>query len=458
MSSGEEEDCAGAVLVRRRSSEATPPLPSLRRCSQSNTPGAFRAGSSIFFDEENTEGEEDEGAANENNNNYNPNNGTVTADNRLCASSHSSVPLEATLVADNESCTITEVVKAEPLSIPSSNSVDSKQLRKKRLMLWLLVSILVVMVAGAVTAATVFLLRREKNESEVVEVRVESNDSASSDSRVEEPLSASEMLARYDRITHHAAIFQWHAPTRCNLEPESTSWWDEPFVLLQCGQGYGSNSSLSLYKGQVFGAECTRRGDNQVGCKARNMASTSGSSPTKSYAALVLFTCGTLSRDYNNKTNSSVMPQTAQIRVEKTEAYCEAPLNSTLVDGEVDVQVALSLHRICRSSDTSSAVRPSSVCRIDTSDDLFTDDSLYNLSEKACLRQGAPCLPQGNIVFCDVDFDAFSAVDETSDDENCRFNSLEDQEELFQNGAYGALKAVSDLPELEIVESLIPSP
>ena len=454
--SADGEDCAGAVLIRRRSSGAPQQLFSLNRDSQVRMPGAFRAGSSVMYDEENAVLEDEEFAANETsgmmNNDQNSN---EESDQPTSAESLSSVPLEATLVVTTDE----EPIRAEPLLSPS-NSMDSKGRRRKRLMVTLLVSAILTVLAGSVILTTIFLTNKEgqdtgENESEIVFVRVESNDSSSSDPRgATAPLSETELLETYDRITHHAAIFQWKIPTRCSLEPESTAWLDEPFFMVECGSGYGSNSSLVLYDGQTKSAKCTRREAHSVGCKTLSKATTD-SSQSESYGALVLFSCGTFSRDYNNSNASAGrITQTAQIRVEKTEAYCGAQSDA---DDEDEIQIVLSLERICRSSDSVSTVLPSSICRSDEiDDDEVSDDLLYNLSDKACCRKGPPCQPDGKDTFCHVDYHAFSAVDELGDTDECQFKSLEEREELFQNAVTETLQAVADLPELEQVEALIP--
>ena len=454
----EEEDCAGAVLIRRRSSGLPPPLSSLHRGSHVPMHGAFRARSSMSNDEENAMREDEEFAANENSDivsNVVNSNGECNELNNS-SESHSSVPVEATLV--DEEPNSTEVVKAEPLLS------QSKERPRKRLMVVLVASALLIVFAGsAITAAVVLTGKEEqdsgKNQTEVVVVRVESNDSASSDARgADEPLADSGLLASYDRITHHAAIFQWNIPSRCMLEPESTAWLDEPFFMLECGAGYGSNSSLVVYDKQTYGAKCMRRESNAVGCKTTSMATTD-SSRRESYAALVLFSCGTFSRDYNDSnTSAGHISETASARVEKTQGYCEAPVSSSEVNDEDDIQIVLSLERICRSSDSVSTAVPSNSCRSDESDDEISDNLLYNLSDKACCRKSPPCQPNDNATFCDVDFDAFSAVDELGDIEECQFKSLEEREELFLNAVAKTLQAVSDLPEFELIETLIPLP
>lgn len=466
--SAEEEDCAGAVLIRRRSSGVPLLLSSLHRDSHIQMHGAFRARSSMLNDEEHSVLEDEEFAANEISGIMsNVINSNGERDELNSSVSQSSVPVEATLVVTtDEEPTSSEVVKAEPLW-SLRHSVDSKERRRKRLIVRLLVSaLLIVFAASAITTAVVRTNKEGqnngKNETEVVVLLVESNDSASSDARgADEPLTDSSVLASYDRITHHAAIFQWNIPSRCTLEPESTSWLDEPFFMLQCGSGYGSNSSIVLYDKPTYGAKCTRRESNAVGCKTSSMVTTD-SSRSESYAALVLFSCGTFSRDYTvSNTSAGHIPQTAYVRVEKTEAYCEAPVSSSDNDDEDDIQIVLSLERICRSSDsisTAPTVLPSNSCRSDESDDEVSDDLLYSLSDRACCRKHPPCQPNDNATFCDVDFDAFSAVDELGDIEECRFNSLEEREELFQNAVAKTLQAVSDLPEFELVETLIPLP
>lgn len=444
----EEEGTAAAVMLRRTGSE-TPRPPNLVRNSQLQIPGAFRAGSSAFL-EEDIDDEEPEEETN-NVENGNSNNPTSAEDERLRLSSHSSAtPLEATLVSDKEGTDFTEVIKAEPLQ-------ESR--RRKKYLCGLLISILAVVVAG-IAAIVATVLMSEKNDKEVGTNETQilivgssgSIDSSDSGDR-EPPRTAAERLAPFDRITHHTAVFQWQTPKRCNLEPESTAWWEQPFVMLQCGH-YGINSTLVLLEEGTLGAECTRRSESEVGCKAQPSGATDSSNTN--HAALIHFSCGTHNYDYDHYDNSSaVLPPTAEVRVERTEAYCEAPADSSLPDD--DVRVVLALQRICRSSLNVTSVRSSDHCRSEEEDD--EDDLLYQVPEAGsiCYRLSIPCSPSEAEVFCDVDLHAFSVVDQIIDQE-CRFESSKDREEVFQNGVAEVLEAASSQPELQELLELILAP
>jgi len=446
----EEEGTAAAALLRRASSGAPHP-PNLARNSQLHLPGAFRAGSSAFYEEDIDDEEREEEAHTETDLN---NTSMIAAEHALLRlSSHSSAtPVEATLVSDKEGTDVTEVIKAEPISEIRSNGSNSTKRRKKYCMCGLLVSVFVVLVAGiAVVVATVLLL--EKNDKGTNETQVLiAPSSGSSDSWDEPKRTAAERLAPFDRITHHAAVFQWQTPKRCNLEPEATAWQDEPFVMLQCGQ-YGINSTLVLFEEGTLGAECTQRSENEIGCRAQPTRATD--SFNTNYAALIHFSCGTHSKDYDDYNNSSGVIETAEIRVERTQAYCEAPTDSSVLDD--DVRVVLSLQRICRTSLDVTSIRSSDKCRTNEEDD--EDDFLYQVPEdrSICYRRSAPCSPSGVETFCDVDLHSFSAIDQIINKE-CRFESLEDREEVFQNGVAEILEAASDQPELQELVELILAP